>query len=344
MTPSAPLLQSSEAARRLGVSVKALRVYELRGLVRPTRTAAGWRVYGPGEMAQLADIVALRELGLSLGQLARVLRGEAKDLLPALAAHQGVLEARIHELAATVERVRCLRTDLTQGHQPVAADLTALLKPTSAVHVAFDLPWPWGGEPFELRDVRALTYIVGPLGSGKTRLAQRLAESLPDGAFLGLQRLDDDGADARQYLDEDPALRASVDRTLSWLMDEGATVSTALITLLVALEASASTILIIDMLEQGLEQATQEALIAWLRRRPPGGTPLFFTTRSSSILDPDDVGSSEAIIFCPANHSVPILVAPHPGAPGYEAVASCLASPEVRARTAGVIAWRPEVA
>jgi hypothetical protein len=49
----------------------------------------------------------------------------------------------------------------------------------------------------------------------------------------------------------------------------------------------------------------------------------------------------EAIIFCPANHSPPMRVAPYPGAPGYEAVASCLASPEVRARTEGVIAWRP---
>ncbi|WP_183028742.1 hypothetical protein [Variovorax sp. UMC13] len=30
--------------------------------------------------------------------------------------------------------------------------------------------------------------------------------------------------------------------------------------------------------------------------------------------------------------------------PGYEAVATCLAAPEVRARTEGVIAWRPPAA
>jgi hypothetical protein len=69
-----------------------------------------------------------------------------------------------------------------------------------------------------------------------------------------------------------------------------------------------------------------------------------FLTRSTAILDLETVGPHEAIIFCPANHSPPIVVAPHPGAAGYEAVASCLASPEVRARTEGVIAWRPEVA
>jgi hypothetical protein len=56
------------------------------------------------------------------------------------------------------------------------------------------------------------------------------------------------------------------------------------------------------------------------------------------------MGAEEAIIFCPANHSPPISVAPYPGARGYEAVATCLASPEVRARTEGVIAWRPQVA
>ena len=38
--------------------------------------------------------------------------------------------------------------------------------------------------------------------------------------------------------------------------------------------------------------------------------------------------------------SLPICVAPIPGAAGYEAVATCLASPEVRARTEGMIAWR----
>lgn len=57
-------------------------------------------------------------------------------------------------------------------------------------------------------------------------------------------------------------------------------------------------------------------------------------TRSSTILDPAIVGPDEAIILCPANHSPPTRVAPCPAAPGYEAVAACLASPEVRARVA----------
>ena len=114
--------------------------------------------------------------------------------------------------------------------------------------------------------------------------------------------------------------------------------------LLAGLETEGPTILVIDMLEQGLDKATQEALIARLRRRGSACRPLFFLTRSSSILDLDAVGSDEAIILCPANHSPPTNVRPYPGYPGFEAVATCLASPEVRARTEGVIAWRPQVA
>jgi DNA-binding transcriptional MerR regulator len=332
VSSSAQFLNASDAAKRLGVSTKALRLYEERGLVSPVRTAAGWRAYGPGEMTRAAEVVALRALGLSLAQVTRVLSGDADDLESALAAHQATLEDRVRQLAATVDKVRELRTDLAQGRMPAAGELARLLEPAADLSVAFNLPWPWGGERFELRDIRALNYIIGPLGSGKTRLAQRLAESLPNAAFLGLDRTVDS---------IDPALKARIDESLGWLVEDGATVSKPLVALLAGLHMEGPAILVVDMVEQGLDQATQEALIAHLRRRVPGSRPLFLLTRSSSILDLATVGADEAIILCPANHSVPTRVAPYPGAPGYEAVATCLASPDVRARTEGVIAWRP---
>jgi DNA-binding transcriptional MerR regulator len=337
VSSSALFLSPSKAAERLGISAKALRLYEQRGLVTPGRTPAGWRAYGSEEMARAAEIVALRALGLSLSQIARLLADDPQDLESALAEHQAILEGRIRQLAGAVEKVRDLQAGLAQGKSPTAGELVRLLGPSAECSVAFDLPWPWGGERFELRDIRPLNYIIGPLGSGKTRLAKRVAETLPNAAFLGLDRLEHGSAAARAQLDADPALKSRVDRTLAWLVEDGAAACEALVALLVGLESEAAAIVVVDMVEQGLDQATQEAVIAHLRRRGPGGRPLFLMTRSSAILDLAAVGAEEAIILCPANHSPPTRVAPYPGAPGFEAVATCLASPEVRARLEGVI-------
>lgn len=321
-------LSPADAARRLGVSAKALRLYEERGLLNPGRTPAGWRAYGPAEMQRAEEIVALRALGFSLAQVARALSGDASGLEPALASHQSALEGRLRHLAAAIDRIRNLRRDLAAGATPALSDLTGL---QAAPIIAFDLPWPWGGERFELRDIRPLTWITGPLFSGKTKLAMRLAEILPGASFLGLDR-------------KTAALTHRAQQTLAWLAEDGATPSDALTTLVSHLEADSSGALVIDLIEQGLDEPTQLALASHLRRRDPDARPLFAMTRSTAMLDLAACGPREQIIYCPANHSPPLIVSPHLGAPGYEAVATCLAPPDVRARTEGVIAFRPPAA
>lgn len=342
MRSSVPLLSPSEAARQLGVSVKALRVYEQRGLLKPSRTESGWRVYGADDMARARDIVTLRALGLSLAEVGEVVLNANPDALSrALTAHLSTLENQAHLLADRIASVRSLCGGLDAGRMPRVDDLAHLMRP-AAPAVAFDLPWPWGGERFELSDIKPLTFIVGPLFSGKTRLARAIAAALPGGVFVGLDRLVD-GATAEARMAADPALNMRVERARDWLAGEGATVSPPLVALVAALEAAAPRAFVVDMVEQGLDQASQEAVIAHLRRRGSEAPPLFLLTRSNAILDLGAMHAHEAIIFCPANHAPPSLVQPFPGAPGYEAVATCLGSPEVRARTEGVIAIRTPV-
>ncbi len=326
MTDSAHYLSPSEAARRLGVSMKALRLYEQRGLIDPLRTSAGWRTYGPEDMATARKIVTLRKLGLSLAQVARVLDGESEGLASALAEHQADLEGQAERLAATIDRVRAMRGDIERGETPSAGELQRVVNSASAMHVAFDLPWPWGGERFDLDDIKPLTFITGPLGSGKTRLARKIAETLPDAQFVDLERGTPDGD-------------GQTDAAMAWLVEDGASETAQ--NLIAILETAAASVLVIDLVEQGLDEATQEALMRYLRRRKRQAGPVFLLTRSSSILDLASVGPDETILFCPANHSPPVVVAPYPGSPGFEAVASCLAPPDVRARTEGVIAMLP---
>jgi len=325
-------LSAGEAAAQLGVSAKALRLYEERGLLIPGRTAAGWRAYGPADMARGRDIVALRALGLSVAQVGRVLGGDMAALEAALAAHEARLAERLGETSAAIARVRAMRTQVAQDGTIDAADLAALQADDSIA--TFDLPWPWGGERFDLRGRPALTWIVGPLFSGKTRLAIRIAETIPGAAFVGLER---------KATFSDAAHEARVEQTLAWLAGDGAAADDALAAVVCMLEAERPTALVFDLIEQNLDEATQMALAAWLRARPDR-RPVFAMTRSSAMLDLAAVRGGETIILCPANHSPPIVVAPYPGAVGYEAVTLCLAPPDVRARSEGVVATRPGAA
>lgn len=86
MSPSRRSLSPSQAAAHLGVTVKVLRLYEQRGFIAPGRTSAGWRVYDPADLVRAADVVALRALGLSVAQIARVIEGDPSDLNIGLAA------------------------------------------------------------------------------------------------------------------------------------------------------------------------------------------------------------------------------------------------------------------
>lgn len=328
-------LSSSEAAQRLGVSAKALRLYEQRGLLTPTRSDAGWRAYGPDALERAAEIVALRRLGLGLAQVGRVLDGDVRTLAEVLAALEATLAAEQHERAEALGRVRQLRAELAAGRIPGAAAMIRAADRAPGPAIGLTLPWPWDGERFDFA-LPPLTYLTGPLGSGKTRLAHALAAAIPGATFVGLDRT----GPAAGRLAADAALRGRVDRAVAGAVADGAADGEDLRALLTFLEDEALGALVIDLVEQGLERGTQEALSGRLRRRASVDRPLVVMTRSTAILDLDAVGPGEAILFCPANHARPRQVSPIPGAPGHEALASCLASPEVRARTGRLSAIR----
>ncbi|MEO5837416.1 MAG: MerR family transcriptional regulator [Acidimicrobiales bacterium] len=102
---------------RLGrVSVRTLRYYDEIGLLRPAWTdpGSGYRWYEPEQLGRLHRIVALRDLGVRLVEIARILdepvsaealrgilllrRAEAHDRLPAAAERLARVEARLSQL------------------------------------------------------------------------------------------------------------------------------------------------------------------------------------------------------------------------------------------------------
>ncbi|QFZ21507.1 MerR family transcriptional regulator [Saccharothrix syringae] len=87
-----------DLARRTGLTVKAVRFYSDRGIVPPTgRSPAGHRLYGADAVARLELVRALRDLGVGLADIRRVVDREVG--LPELAAaHAEALAVQIRVL------------------------------------------------------------------------------------------------------------------------------------------------------------------------------------------------------------------------------------------------------
>lgn len=92
-------LDIAEVARLTGLTSRALRFYEARGLVTPLRTASGRRHYGPAELERLHQIVAMKRAGLTLAQI-QAMTGERRlDLRQLVAAQIEVLAERERAIA-----------------------------------------------------------------------------------------------------------------------------------------------------------------------------------------------------------------------------------------------------
>ena len=122
-------LSPTETASRFGVSIKALRLYEQRGLLTPQRSEAGWRTYGPDQIARLHQILALKRLGLPLAKIGELLAGP-DTLEPVLALQEQVLARDSEQLSRALALVRAARAKLKAGQALSIDDLATLNQET----------------------------------------------------------------------------------------------------------------------------------------------------------------------------------------------------------------------
>ncbi|NEE09616.1 MerR family transcriptional regulator [Streptomyces sp. SID7499] len=95
------LLTIGELARVTGLTVRTIRYWSDEGALPPVgRSAGGYRLYDAASVARLELIRTLRELGLGLVDVRRVLAGET-TVAQVAAAHVVALDAQIRALGVT---------------------------------------------------------------------------------------------------------------------------------------------------------------------------------------------------------------------------------------------------
>ncbi|SFO59364.1 DNA-binding transcriptional regulator, MerR family [Pseudonocardia ammonioxydans] len=105
------------AARAAGLTRKAMRVYEAKGLLpEAERTTAGYRLYSPDDVELLTFIRRARTLGLHLDDIREVLAIRSGGI-PPCATVRDLLDARIAELDSAVAELLALRTTLAETRQ-----------------------------------------------------------------------------------------------------------------------------------------------------------------------------------------------------------------------------------
>ena len=88
------LMRIGEIAGFFNVSVKAIRIYEKMGIIKPAKidTKTGYRYYTADQVQQLDALLELKQLGFSLSEIKKLLEGGM--------ANENFMEALVHKKSA----------------------------------------------------------------------------------------------------------------------------------------------------------------------------------------------------------------------------------------------------
>jgi len=113
------LLKVGQLAKQICLSVRTLHHYDEIGLLSPSiRTPSGHRLYNTKDIALLHRIQALKQLGLSLQQIAGIVQ-ENSQPLPDIIAQQIVnLECEMEQAEKLKSKLVRLQYSLQEGHEP----------------------------------------------------------------------------------------------------------------------------------------------------------------------------------------------------------------------------------
>lgn len=113
------LLKVGQLAKQICLSVRTLHHYDEIGLLSPSvRTESGHRLYNTKDISRLHRIQALKQIGLSLQQIAEVVQSNSQPLPDIIAQQIANLEREIEQAAQLKAKLIKLQDNLQIGHEP----------------------------------------------------------------------------------------------------------------------------------------------------------------------------------------------------------------------------------
>lgn len=113
------LMKIGELAGFAGVSVKALRVYENKNIIRPVKVnpETGYRYYSADQVRQVESLLELQEMGFSLNEIEQILSGKlSKNQIVTLFDEKEIaLQEMIWKTEAKLEEVKAIRENMENG-------------------------------------------------------------------------------------------------------------------------------------------------------------------------------------------------------------------------------------
>jgi MerR family transcriptional regulator, thiopeptide resistance regulator len=122
------LLDIREVVRRTGLTSRALRFYEARGLLAPLRTNSGRRLYGAAALERLNQILALKRAGLTLAQIERLSARAPIDLARLIDAQIEAIEAQARGLEEARALLRAVKSRIDRGEPVDVATFCSLIR------------------------------------------------------------------------------------------------------------------------------------------------------------------------------------------------------------------------
>lgn len=205
-------MTSGEIAKKAGISQKAVRLYDEKGLLKPSEyTEGNYRLYDKEALLVLENIIALKQIGFSLEEIHdNLIQSKNMDIVESLNQQLKLMEERKREIERTIGCIKSvlIRTNgqpdwsgVAEVARMIQADQKADTHHFSAIKHNADRT-DWYVKIFDSLDIKSGARILD-LGCGFGKLWRNNWADIPEGVTVDAVDLHGGWADdLARYVEE----------------------------------------------------------------------------------------------------------------------------------------------